>query len=230
MPKGNIKIIKSRSGVLKGPVFFLLLCCLLFSAATVSASDLDGKVRYVIDGDTFVLANNKYVRIAGIDTPEIGRDGKRDQYYAQEAKAMLAKMVQGKRVRIEYAGKGFDRYKRVIGWVYVDDVFVNKQMIRKGAAFSYFHKGNDSGKQKLLLQAQRKAYKEKKGFWPVISKLKKFNKPWVGNRNSQRCFYPNDRFAKKIGWKNKVKFSNLGDAFYEGYSPARHLNFWPVVK
>ena len=228
MPKGKIKIIKSRSGVLKGPVFFLLFYCLLFSAATASA--FEAKVRYVIDGDTFILANNKHVRIAGIDTPEIGRDGKPDQFYAQKAKSMLNKLIFGKRVRIEYAGKGTDRYKRIVGWVYVDDVFVNKQMIRNGAAFFYFHKGNNRGKQKLLLQAQRKAYDEKKGFWPVISKLKKYNKPWVGNKNSRRCFLTGDRYAKKISWKNRVNFSNLGEAFYDGYSPARHLNFWPVVK
>ncbi|NDV23561.1 thermonuclease family protein [Desulfovibrio sp. JC022] len=228
MPKGKVRIIKSRSGVLKGPVLFFVLCCLLFSAVTASA--FEGKVRYVIDGDTFILANNKRVRIAGIDTPEIGRDGKADQYYAQNSKALLNKLILGKRVRIEYAGKGKDRYKRIIGWIYLDDVFVNEEMIRKGAAFFYFHKGNDKGKQKRLLQAQRKAYNEKKGFWPVVSKLKKFNKPWVGNKNSRRCFLPNDKYAKKINWKNKVNFSNLGEAFYDGYSPARHLNFWPVVK
>lgn len=228
MPKRIVELIQLRSGVLKGPVFFLLICCVIFSAA--SASAFEGKVRYVIDGDTFILTNNKRVRIAGIDTPEIGRDGKPDQYYAEQAKALLNKLILGKRVRIEYAGKGEDRYKRIIGWVYVDNVFVNEKLIRKGAAFYYFHKGNDSGIQKRLLQAQRKSYNEKKGFWPVVSKLKKFNKPWVGNKNSHRCFLPNDKYAQKIGWRNKVKFSNLGEAFYAGYSPARHLNFWPIVK
>ncbi|TIH19999.1 nuclease [Marinifilum sp. JC120] len=228
MLKGKIKITNLRSGVLKGPVFFIVLCCLFFSVATASA--FEAKVRYVIDGDTFILANNKHVRIAGIDTPEIGRDGKPDQYYARQAQDMLNKLILGKRVRIEYAGKGKDRYKRIIGWIYLDDVFVNKEMIRKGAAFFYFHKGNDRAKQKLLLQAQRKAYNEKKGFWPVVSKLKKFNKPWVGNKNSRRCFLAGDKYAKKISWRNKVNFSNLGEAFYDGYSPARHLNFWPVVR
>ncbi len=228
MPKGIIKTINSRSGVLRGPVFFLLFCCLLFSAVTASA--FEAKVRYVIDGDTFILSNNKHVRIAGIDTPEIGRDGKPDQYYAQQAKSMLNKLILGKRVRIESAGKGTDHYKRIIGWVYVDDVFVNSEMIRNGAAFFYFHKGKDKGKQKLLLQAQRKSYDEKKGFWPVISKLESFNEPWIGNKNSRRCFLPGDKYATKISRKNKVNFSSLGEAFYGGYSPARHLNFWPVVK
>ncbi|GKT29408.1 thermonuclease family protein, partial [Aduncisulcus paluster] len=177
--------------------------------STATASAFEAKVRYVIDGDTFILSNNKHIRIAGIDTPEIGRDGKADQYYAQQAKSMLNKLILGKRVRIEYAGKGTDHYKRIIGWVYVDDVFVNRHMIRN---------------------AQRKAYDEKEGFWPVISKLKKFNEPWVGNKNSRRCFLPGDKYAKKISRKNKVNFSSLGEAFYDGYSPARHLNFWPVVK
>ncbi|WP_419780002.1 thermonuclease family protein [Maridesulfovibrio sp.] len=228
MSERIIKIIKSRSGVLKGPVLFFVLCCLFLGAATASA--FEANVRYVIDGDTFILENDQRVRIAGIDTPEIGRDGKPDQYYARQAKAMLNKLILGKRVRIEPAGKGKDRYKRIVGWVYIDELFVNKYMIRKGAAFFYFHKGNERGKQKLLLQAQRKAYTEKKGFWPAISKVKKFNKPWVGNRNSKRCFLPNDKFAKRISWRNKVSFSSLGDAFYDGYSPARHLNFWPLSK
>lgn len=226
MSERIITIIKSRSGVLKGPVLFFVLCCLLIGAATASA--FEGKVRHVIDGDTFILEDDQRVRIAGIDTPEIGRDGKPDQYYARQAKGMLNKLILGRRVRIETAGKGKDRYKRIVGWVYVDDLFVNEQMIRNGAAFFYFHKGNDSSKQKLLLQAQRKAYGEKKGFWPVISKVKKFNQPWVGNRDSKRCFLPNDKFAKRISWRNKVSFSSLGDAFYDGYSPARHLNFWPL--
>ncbi|WP_415718158.1 thermonuclease family protein [Maridesulfovibrio sp.] len=228
MPDRRIKTIKSRSGVLKGPVSFFVLCCLFFGAATASA--FEAKVRYIIDGDTFILENNERVRIAGIDTPEIGRDGKPDQYYARQSKTMLNKLLLGKRVRIEYAGKGKDRYKRIVGWVYLDDLFVNKYMVRNGAAFFYFHKGNDSGRQKLLLQAQRKAYDEKKGFWPVISEVKKFNIPWVGNRKSRRCFLPDDKFAKRISWRNKVQLSNLGKAFYEGYSPARHLNFWPLTK
>ncbi|WP_320007901.1 thermonuclease family protein [Maridesulfovibrio sp.] len=228
MPDRRIKTIKSRSGVLKGPVSFFVLCCLFFVAATASA--FEAKVRYIIDGDTFILENNERVRIAGIDTPEIGRDGKLDQYYARQSRAMLNKLLLGKRVRIEYAGKGKDRYKRIVGWVYLDDLFVNKYMVRNGAAFFYFHKGNDSGRQKLLLQAQRKAYDEKRGFWAVLSKVEKFSIQWVGNRKSRRCFLPDDKFAKRISWKNKVHFSNLGKAFYEGYSPARHLNFWPLTK
>ncbi|WP_415713140.1 thermonuclease family protein [Maridesulfovibrio sp.] len=228
MPKLEIEKNNLRSGVLKGPVLFFIVCCLLFSVAPASA--FEAGVRYVIDGDTFILDNSKRVRIAGIDTPEIGRKGKADQYYAQEAKDLLSKLILGKRVRIDFAGKGIDHYKRIVGWVYVDDVFVNKYMISKGAAFFYFHKGNDSGRQKLLLQAQRKAYKGKKGFWPVVSKLKKFNMPWVGNKNSRRCFLPGDKYAKKISWRNRVNFSSLGEAFYDGYSPARDLNLWPLVK
>ncbi len=228
MPTGKVNIIKSKRGALTGSVFFFLFCCLFFCVATASA--FEAEVRYVIDGDTFILANDKHVRIAGIDTPEIGRKGKPDQYYARNAKSMLNKLILGKQVRIEYAGKGVDRYKRIVGWVYLDDLFVNEYMVRKGAAFCYYHKGNDQGIQKQLLRAQRNAYNEKRGFWPKIINTENFHKPWMGNRNSHRCFLPGDRYAKKISWRNRVQFSTLGDAFYAGYSPARHFNFWLVVK
>ncbi len=44
------------------------------------------KVRWVVDGDTFITAGNQFVRLKGIDSPEIAhKRGERDQYYAKEA-------------------------------------------------------------------------------------------------------------------------------------------------
>ncbi len=210
-----------------GSVLFLALCLCILSPSAGHA--FEGKVRYVIDGDTFVLENNKTVRIASIDTPEIGRNGKPDQYYAYESKVLLSKLVLGKRVRIEYTPDHKDHYKRIVGWVYSGGTFVNEYMIRKGAAFYYYHKNNQDYLQNLLLQAQRKAFMNQNGFWPVIKKQKEFSLQWVGNKRSKRCFPEGSRYALKTSKRNRVNFLNLGQAFMQGYCPARGAGFWPAV-
>lgn len=218
----------NKNGVHTGSVLFCAFCLsLLFS--TVSYA-FEGKVRYVIDGDTFILENNKTVRIASIDTPEIGRDGKSDQYYAREAKDILTKLISGKLVRIEYTPDHKDHYKRIVGWVYLGSMFVNEYMIRKGAAFFYYHKNNQQRCQRLLLKAQQQAYRNEKGFWPAIQEQKTFKLQWVGNKRSLRCFSESSKYARKINKRNRVYFSNLGQAFMQGYSPARNENFWPLDK
>lgn len=170
------------------------------------------------------------MRIASIDTPEIGHGGKADQFYAREAKALLEKLISGKRVRIEYTPDHKDHYKRIVGWVYVNNLFVNEFMVSNGAAFFYYHKNNQEKFQNKLLQAQRKAYKSGKGFWPVIKKQEKFKQDWVGNRRSKRCFPAGDKYVGKTAKRNRVYFSNIGQAFLQGYSPARSAYFWPDSK
>ncbi|WP_304082962.1 thermonuclease family protein [Maridesulfovibrio ferrireducens] len=213
-----------RSSVL---FFCVVVCICLFSALNCEA--YEGKVKHVIDGDTFVLENNEIIRIASIDTPEIGREGKPDQYYAKESSEILKELLLNKVVRVEPVKKGKDNYGRTIGWVYLDNYFVNEIMVEKGAAFFYFHPYNDSVKQDLLLQAQRKAMSEVKGFWRKISSLKDFNIKWVGNMRSRRCFRVGSNFSVTIMNRNKVRFSTLGEAFMEGYTPARASKFWPNV-
>lgn len=224
----NILFLKRiNSGAFRGSVLFFILLFLLCPAAS---NALEARVKYVIDGDTFVLEDNRSVRIASIDTPEIGRHGDKDQYYAANARHELNSLLRGNVVRIELAGDHKDHYDRLVGWVYVDSLFVNEHMVRQGYAFYYYHKNNKRKFQNILLQAQTKAYKEKKGFWPVIVREKGFDKIWIGNRNSYRCFPENHKTAKRISRRNRVFFPNLGKAFESGYSPARNVGFWPLVK
>ncbi|WP_245805439.1 thermonuclease family protein [Desulfovibrio gilichinskyi] len=182
----------------------------------------------MIDGDTFILENNEKIRLASIDAPELGHDGKPEQYYAEEAREILSKMILNKIVVIDPV-ETKDHYGRTVGWVYLDNSFVNELMIASGAAFFYFHPNNDPLKQNFLLQTQRKAMPEMKGFWRKIFSLKDFNIKWVGNMRSRRCFRDGSNFSVTIMSRNKVRFSNLGEAFMKGYTPARATMFWPNV-
>jgi endonuclease YncB( thermonuclease family) len=72
------------------------------------------RVSYVVDGDTIRLANGKYVRLIGIDTPERGRP------YFRAAKANLDRLV-GARVRLVNPASVDDRdhYGRLLRYVRV---------------------------------------------------------------------------------------------------------------
>ena len=83
-------------------------------------------VQRVIDGDTFVTAENQYVRVAGIQAPEMGFCG------ADEAKKELEKLVMGKPIYFKMIFS--DQYNRMVSLVYTGDGYVNEEMLKKGYA------------------------------------------------------------------------------------------------
>ncbi len=100
-------------------------------------------VRRVVDGDTLVLENKERVRLIGVDTPETKHPNKPVEYFGKEATAFTKKMVQGKRVRLEFdqanAHIGHkDRYRRTLAYVFLEDgTFLNAEIIKQGFGFAY---------------------------------------------------------------------------------------------
>ena len=83
-------------------------------------------MRYVIDGDTAVLEGGAHVRFLGIDAPEMERDGQPAQFMAHKSKAYVAGLIQGKLVRLEYDRERYDRYGRLLAYLFLPDgVMVN---------------------------------------------------------------------------------------------------------
>ncbi len=89
---------------------------------------LRNHTRLVIDGDTLELATKERVRLIGIDTPEKG------EMFYEEAKAKLKELIESKEVRLEKDVSEKDRYGRLLRYVYVEDTFVNLEMVRQGYA------------------------------------------------------------------------------------------------
>ena len=103
----------------------------------------------VVDGDTIELVDGQLVRYIGIDTPELRRRvGDRwvddVQPMGLEAAALNRKLIEGKRVRLEYDVQTHDRFGRLLAYVYVDsdvrqgdsqaEVMVNEELLRAGFA------------------------------------------------------------------------------------------------
>jgi micrococcal nuclease len=97
----------------------------------------DNYVTKVIDGDTFVLANNQSVRLICINTPELGQPG------SQEAKEFLEDLILNKEVRLEKDISETDRYGRLLRYVYItnpennNQIFINKELVQQGYAQIY---------------------------------------------------------------------------------------------
>ena len=89
------------------------------------------EVTEVIDGDTIRLANGEKVRLIGINTPETG------QPYYSDATVKLTELVEGKTVTLKKDKDHEDQYGRWLRYIYLDDIFVNLEMVKGGYALSY---------------------------------------------------------------------------------------------
>ncbi len=77
------------------PLFILVLFASLSHAQTYI-------VKRVVDGDTLLLIDGERVRLIGVDTPETKHPEKPVEYFGKEAYLFTKKMVEGKKVRLEY--------------------------------------------------------------------------------------------------------------------------------
>jgi micrococcal nuclease len=104
-----------------------------------SASASVGRVVRVVDGDTIRVSlggREERVRYIGIDTPESVKPGTPVQCFAKKASAENARLVAGRRVRIERDVEERDRYGRLLAYVYpaAGGPMVNETLVRLGYA------------------------------------------------------------------------------------------------
>jgi len=127
----------------------ILLAALAFAAvgiwrppvpgAGAGASEEDGVVTRVVDGDTIHVAvggADETVRYIGIDTPESVKPGTPVQCFAEAASAANRRLVDGRRVVLTFDAERRDRYGRLLAYVRRadDGAFVNEQLVRDGYA------------------------------------------------------------------------------------------------
>lgn len=115
------------------------------------------KVIGVTDGDTIVVLlddkTQQKIRLEGIDCPESNQD------YGDKAKQATVSLCFKKNVRVEPTGK--DKYGRTLAFVFVDDLCINKELIRLGMAWHYKKYNSDPELAELEVIAR----KAKVGLW-----------------------------------------------------------------
>lgn len=128
-----------------------LLLCLIISLS-ITSKTLTGKIVRVSDGDTVVLldSNNKQhrIRLDGIDCPEKG------QPYGKVATDFVKDLIAGKYVKVEWTQ--MDQYNRILGFVYIGDTNVNKELLKAGLAWHYKFFNDDTELANLEKIAKQK--------------------------------------------------------------------------
>lgn len=147
----------------------LIILGFLFFVSCAPSNYSEIKVVEVIDGDTVRLSNGKVLRYIGLDTPEtrIKRGGKfvyGPQPFSLQATNYNRSLVEGKKVKIEFDLVKKDRYGRLLGYCFVEGVFVNAKLIEQGYAVIYTFPPNVKYSD-LFYQLQVQARESQKGLW-----------------------------------------------------------------
>ena len=133
-------------------VFYILLLC-----TYANSLELIGKVIKVSDGDTITLLTDDKVshkvRLNDIDAPE------KKQPFGSKSRDNLESYIAGEIVTVRYKSK--DRYGRVLGTIYFDNLDINLQQVKNGYAWVY----KQYSKNQTYYKEEQKARDLKKGLW-----------------------------------------------------------------
>jgi micrococcal nuclease len=135
----------------------IISCILLIATYVCSGSPV--KVTKIIDGDTFETEIGQTVRIIGINAPEIS------DIFGQESKGYLSDLIVNRTVDLQSdnISNDTDQYHRLLRYVMLDGVDINKKMISDGFAFAYLK--YRFTKSKEYEQAQIQARETNAGIW-----------------------------------------------------------------
>jgi len=111
----------------------LIFICICFSSAQIWRTCVR-----VIDGDTIVLDGDEKVRLIGVDCPELSDQRTQVQQLSQESYEFVRKLVENKKVRLDYDQNRQDIYGRTLAYVYLEDgTHLNAEIVKQGFGFAY---------------------------------------------------------------------------------------------
>lgn len=189
----------------------------------------------VVDGDTIIISlngKNERVRLIGIDTPEsVHPDASKNVAEGELASNFTKKLLEGKSVALELDVQERDHYGRILAYIYIDDIMVNKLLLEKGMANVATYPPNVKYVDDFL-DLERVAREQKIGFWaeelqeqtnretsqpvsvPTEDKL-------VGSTKSDKYHRASCQHAKQIKASNLISFNSNSDAESKGYTACK---------
>lgn len=128
-----------------------------------------GEVVAVVDGDTIDVATSRgevRVRLIGIDSPELGRNGQTSECYAEEARDYLDDLVYGRTVQLvsDPTQDDTDRYDRLLRHVLIDGDSAALAAIEAGTGIEYTY-DSPYGGHDAHQRAQADATAAHRGLW-----------------------------------------------------------------
>ena len=156
--------------------FTVTACAALFVATQARAQDCPAdridewaQVARVIDGDTVRLRDGRSVRFIGINTPEIGRQGRPAEPFAVQARDALRGLLGTEaRLGLRFGVERRDRYGRVLAHVYnADGRSLEAELLTQGLAAQIVVPPN-TGKLACYRAAEHEARTAGRGVWGSI--------------------------------------------------------------
>lgn len=107
----------------------------------------------VVDGDTVILnidGQKMRVRLIGIDTPEsVAEDKSRNVKEGKIASEYTKNLLENEKVRVEFDEEKQDVYERKLGYLFLNDEFINEKLLKEGMAKLYTKTTNQKYSERL---------------------------------------------------------------------------------
>lgn len=149
-------------------VFVVVLCIKTFSDAGIKKYYENVEFVKVIDGDTaYFKINDEEVkcRFLAIDTPELTSN---DPYAKEATELTLNALENAKSIKlgIDLKSDEYDKYERMLVWVFVDNVLLQEELVSNGLAkVRYVY--DDYKYADKLYKLEEKARANKVGVWSL---------------------------------------------------------------
>ncbi|MEI7027185.1 thermonuclease family protein [Paenibacillus sp. y28] len=160
---------------MKKLVTWLLLITIVMFAAGCSGSSSKEEdsnrdsvvIERVIDGDTVEIkwqGKKKSVRLIGIDTPETKKANTPVMFYGPEASEFTKQQLEKKKVELEWDVEQYDKYDRLLAYVWLDGELFNSTLVKEGYARISTFPPNVKYADRFK-KDQEEARKQEKGIW-----------------------------------------------------------------
>jgi endonuclease YncB( thermonuclease family) len=126
-------------------------------------------VDHVHDGDSVRLADGRALRLIGIDTPELARDGRPDEPLARAARDRLRELLRdsGMRLELRFDREREDHYGRLLAHAYLPDGrSIAAELLAEGLATQLVVPPNEAS-WTCFRQAERVARRARLGLWAL---------------------------------------------------------------
>jgi micrococcal nuclease len=137
-------------------------------SGTEPSQVLTGVAVRAVDGDTLEVrlddGDVETVRLIGVDTPETVKPDTPVQCFGPQASAFEHRHTEGKRVRLLVGVEPRDFYGRLLAYVFVDNRFLEVELLRRGLARTLTFHPNDRFAPRFE-KLERIAANRGKGLW-----------------------------------------------------------------
>jgi micrococcal nuclease len=123
------------------------------------------RVRRVVDGDTLLLESGQRIRLIGVDTPELARDGRPAEPWADEAHQFTSSFLSGGEVRLTFDRERLDPFERYLAYAWVDEQLLNEVLLQQGLAVKRLEFNYAPAMKRRYQQAESQARDARRGIW-----------------------------------------------------------------